>query len=171
MPSFCQSREKTRSGPRCRTATGSVWPAAWASTTASFWLKRILAKAQAGAQETVELAGGLEDVEAPEGGEHGLLYPALVPEALDDLEIGVGAGTFDAEEHGGRGLARRYPLRARENRGKCGRWAQNLALQMELARKKLMELAANQGASSSQAGETVEDGSGGGCCSRLMLCK
>jgi hypothetical protein len=47
MPNSYHSRPKTKPGPTRAPATGSVWPAACASMTVSFWQKRNLERSSA----------------------------------------------------------------------------------------------------------------------------
>ena len=51
-------------------------------------------------QEAIELAGLLELIESPQGGEDALPWSAVFPAVLDDLEVGAWAGLLGAEEHG-----------------------------------------------------------------------
>jgi hypothetical protein len=67
----------------------------------------LLAEAQTGTKQGVELAAGLENIEAAEGGKDALLDALLLPKALDDLEIGIGSGAFNSEEHAACWLPRR----------------------------------------------------------------
>src|SRR5262245_37654258 len=57
-------------------------------------------EAGARGQEGIELAGLLEVVEPPEGGDDPLPGSAFLPAVLDDLEVGAGAGGLGSEEHG-----------------------------------------------------------------------
>ena len=59
-----------------------------------------LGQAGAGGEQGVELAGLLELIEPPEGGDDALAGAAALPAVLDDLEVGAGAGGLGAEEHG-----------------------------------------------------------------------
>ena len=59
-----------------------------------------LGQAGAGGEQGVELAGLLELIEPPEGGDDALARAAALPAVLDDLEIGAWAGRLGAEEHG-----------------------------------------------------------------------
>jgi hypothetical protein len=51
-------------------------------------------------QQGIELAGLLEVIEPPQGGEDPLAGPSVLPAVLDDLEIGAWAGGLGTEEHG-----------------------------------------------------------------------
>ena len=60
----------------------------------------MLGEAGARGEQGVELAGGLEQIEATEGGQDPLFGLAVVPVVLDELEVAAGSGGFDTEEHG-----------------------------------------------------------------------
>ena len=51
-------------------------------------------------QQGVELAGLLQLVESPQGGEDPLPGSPVLPAVLDDLEVGACSGGLGAEEHG-----------------------------------------------------------------------
>ncbi len=51
-------------------------------------------------QEAIELAGLLELIESPQGGDDALPWSPVFPAVLDDLEVGAWAGGLGAEEHG-----------------------------------------------------------------------
>ena len=59
-----------------------------------------LGQARARDQEGIELAGLLELVEPPQGGDDVLSGSTVFPAVLDDLEVGAWAGLLGAEEHG-----------------------------------------------------------------------
>src|SRR5262245_45333476 len=63
----------------------------------------MLGEASAGGEQGVELAGGLQMVEAAEGGEDALAGTAALTGVLDDLHVAARAGRFDAEEQGALG--------------------------------------------------------------------
>jgi hypothetical protein len=58
-----------------------------------------LAEPRAGAQQHIELAIGLQFLDASEGGEHALDGAGAVARVFDDLQIAALTGWFDAEEH------------------------------------------------------------------------
>jgi hypothetical protein len=95
MPLSCHKRPKTKSGPSLRTATGWVSPAAWASKTAkpSQWRTPR-------AHEPIQLAALLQYVEPAQGGNDLLTDLFAFPDAVGNLQVTVGTGGFDAEEHG-----------------------------------------------------------------------
>jgi hypothetical protein len=62
--------------------------------------RRVLGKPRARGQQGVELAGPLQDVEPPQGGDDPLPDAPVQPLVLDDLQILVLAGPLDADEHG-----------------------------------------------------------------------
>ena len=68
---------------------------------------QFLAETQAGTEQGLQLAAGLQDIQATHGGEHALAHLAGFAKALDDLQVGVGAGAFDAKVH----RPRVFPLR------------------------------------------------------------
>jgi hypothetical protein len=63
--------------------------------------QEMLGKAAPGGQQTVDMAGLFQVVEATEGGEDALSWPAVNPVVFDDLEIDAWPGFFSAKEHGG----------------------------------------------------------------------
>ena len=62
--------------------------------------QQFLGEACSGSEQAIDLAIGLEFVDAPERGQDRLLRPAVAPVVLDDLQIGAWAGLLGAEEHG-----------------------------------------------------------------------
>ena len=60
----------------------------------------VFGEAGGGEEQAVEGAGGLELVEAAEGGEDALADPVAVTGGLDELDVGMLAGGLGAEEHG-----------------------------------------------------------------------
>ena len=60
----------------------------------------IFAMAQSGTQQRLEPAAGLELIEAAQGPKDLLANLLTLSDAMDHLEILVGAGTFDSEKHG-----------------------------------------------------------------------
>ncbi len=67
------------------------------------------------------MAGGLELVEASQGGQDALADAAVGAGILDDLQVAAWAGGFDAEEHGalGIGVTTMIPLEMRKTRTYC----------------------------------------------------
>ena len=61
--------------------------------------RQLLAEAQPGAHQRLQLAGGLEHVQTPDGAQHALMNLAALAKALHDLQVGVGAGALDSEIH------------------------------------------------------------------------
>ena len=51
-------------------------------------------------EQGIELAGLLELIESPQGGDDALPGSSVLPAVLDDLEVGAWAGGLGAEEHG-----------------------------------------------------------------------
>src|SRR6266851_5767804 len=63
------------------------------------YLWRSSGSARAGAQQHIELAIGLQFLDASEGGEHALHGARAVARVFDDLQIAALTGWFDAKEH------------------------------------------------------------------------
>ena len=75
----------------------------------------LLGEAGAGGEQGVELARGLEQVQASEGGKDALFGLAVIPVVLDELEVAAWPGGFDAEEQGG--LGKRDTMMIGDNTG------------------------------------------------------
>jgi hypothetical protein len=87
------------------------------------------------AHQGFELSTGLEDIEPADSAQDVLAHLSLLAKALDDLEVGIGAGAFDAKIH------RRFvPLligrRGEAMQQKTAYPYQNLALHFEIAKIK-----------------------------------
>ena len=61
--------------------------------------RQLFAEPQTRTHQRLQLSAGLEDIEPADGAQHVLAHLTLLPKALHDLKIGVGAGAFDAEIH------------------------------------------------------------------------
>ena len=61
--------------------------------------QQLVGKACSGGEQGIDLAAGLQLVEAAQGGQDGLLGAAIAPVVFDELEIGAWSGLFGAEEH------------------------------------------------------------------------
>ena len=73
-----------------------------ASRVPACWLEISSAVSQSRAperQQGIELAGGLEVLDATEGGDDALARGGAVAGVLHDLQITAGSRRFDAEEH------------------------------------------------------------------------
>jgi hypothetical protein len=62
---------------------------------------QVLAESGPGTKQGIELAGGLEKIQASKGGKNPLADVASITVTLHDLEVGIGARAFDSEEHAG----------------------------------------------------------------------
>src|SRR5271166_756201 len=61
--------------------------------------QRGLGQPRTGASQGIELAGGFEVLDAPEGGDDALARGGAVAGVLHDLQVAALSGRFDAEEH------------------------------------------------------------------------
>src|SRR5512135_3937635 len=94
-PVCCQSRWKIRAGPMRRVVNGGEL-ALGVGREEEDGLGQPCARDQQG----VELAGLLQLVESPQGGEDPLPGSPALPAVLDDLEVGACTGGLGPEEHG-----------------------------------------------------------------------
>ena len=95
QPVCCQSRSKIEGGADAAGGDGREL-ALGVSREQEDGLGQPCARDQQG----VELAGLLELVEPPQGGDDPLSGSAVLPAVLDDLEVGAWSGGLGAEEHG-----------------------------------------------------------------------
>src|SRR5689334_18909135 len=61
--------------------------------------QELAGKACSGGEQGIDLAAGLQLIQAAQGGQDGLLGAAIAPVVFDELQIGAWSGLFGAEEH------------------------------------------------------------------------